>query len=100
MNELFPEVSMSDIAPSLSPLAWVGMQGIDLPITVAEYDYQIDLHRRPSRRAGQSASAASQGHPHVPAIPGAGFAGPVRVAIARLGAFFLRDINLWATCIG
>lgn len=46
MNEFLPDVSLTDIAPSLSPLAWVGMQGIDLPITVAESGYRRDLHAR------------------------------------------------------
>ena len=46
MNEPLPDVSLTDIAPSLSPLAWVGMQGIDPPITVAESGYQRDLHAR------------------------------------------------------
>lgn len=46
MNEILPDVSLTDIAPSLSPLAWVGMQGIDLPITVAESGYRRDLHAR------------------------------------------------------
>jgi len=30
----------------LRRFVWVGMQGIDLPITVAESDYQRDLHAR------------------------------------------------------
>lgn len=46
MNAALPDVSLYDIAPSLSPLAWVGMQGIDLPITIAESGYQRDLHAR------------------------------------------------------
>ena len=46
MNAALPDVSLTDIPPSLSPLAWVGMQGIDLPITVAELGYQKDLHAR------------------------------------------------------
>jgi len=46
MNAALPDVSLNDIAPVLSPLAWVGMQGIDLPITVAEPNYRRDLHAR------------------------------------------------------
>lgn len=46
MNAVLPDVSLTDVAPSLSPLAWVGMQGIDLPITIAEEDYRRDLHAR------------------------------------------------------
>lgn len=46
MNAALPDVSLTDIAPSLSPLAWVGMQGIDLPITVAEPHCRRELHAR------------------------------------------------------
>lgn len=46
MNAALPDVSLTDIAPRLSPLAWVGMQGIDLPITVAELGYRRELHAR------------------------------------------------------
>lgn len=46
MNAALPDVSLTDIAPSLSPLAWVGMQGIDLPFTMAEAGYRRDLHAR------------------------------------------------------
>jgi GTP cyclohydrolase I len=41
-----PDVSLTDPAPSLSPLQWVGMQGIDLPVTVAEPGYWRELHAR------------------------------------------------------
>ena len=30
MSSALPDVSVTDLAPSLSPLQWVGMQGIDL----------------------------------------------------------------------
>lgn len=46
MNAALPDVSLTDIAPSLSPLAWVGMQSIDLPITVAEPGCRRELHAR------------------------------------------------------
>lgn len=46
MNAALPDVSLTDIAPRLSPLAWVGMQGIDLPVTVAEPCYRRELHAR------------------------------------------------------
>jgi len=46
MNATLPDVSLADSAPNLSPLAWVGMQGIDLPITVVEPDYHRELHAR------------------------------------------------------
>ena len=44
MNAALPDVSLNDTAPRQSPLAWVGMQGIDLPVTVAESGYRRDLH--------------------------------------------------------
>lgn len=46
MNAALPDVSITDASPSLSPLAWVGMQGIDLPVTVAESGYRRELHAR------------------------------------------------------
>lgn len=46
MNAALPDVSLTDTVPSLSPLAWVGMQGIDLLVTVAESGYRRDLHAR------------------------------------------------------
>ncbi len=46
MNAVLPDVSVTDSAPALHPLEWVGMQGIDLPVTVAEGGYQRQLHAR------------------------------------------------------
>lgn len=46
MNAALPDVSLTDLAPSLSPLNWVGMRGIDLPVTVAEPGYHRELHAR------------------------------------------------------
>lgn len=46
MNAVLPDVSLTDRSPSLSSLAWVGMQGIDLPVTIAEADYRRELHAR------------------------------------------------------
>lgn len=46
MSALLPDVSLTDTAPSLSPLAWVGMQGIDLPVAVAEPGCRRDVHAR------------------------------------------------------
>ncbi|MFT2110122.1 GTP cyclohydrolase FolE2 [Marinomonas sp. 2405UD68-3] len=46
MNNLLPDVSISDMASNESPLEWVGMQGIDLPITIADAEYQKELHAR------------------------------------------------------
>lgn len=51
MNAALPDVSLTDIAPRLSPLAWVGMQGIDLPVTVAESGYRRELHARADEQA-------------------------------------------------
>ena len=44
MNAELPDVSLSDAAPMPSPLAWVGMQGIDLPVLVEEQGYTRELH--------------------------------------------------------
>jgi len=46
MNEVLPDVSISDLAAHQRPLEWVGMQGIDLPIVIAEKQYQKELHAR------------------------------------------------------
>lgn len=46
MNTALPDVSLTEPSPTLSPLQWVGMQGIDLPITVAEPGCQRTLHAR------------------------------------------------------
>jgi len=46
MNAVLPDVSLTDSSPSLRPLAWVGMQGIDLPVTLVEGDYRRELHAR------------------------------------------------------
>lgn len=46
MNAVLPDVSRTDKAPRLSPLDWVGMQGIDLPVTIAEPGYRRELHAR------------------------------------------------------
>lgn len=44
MNAILPDVSQTETAPELRPLEWVGMQGIDLPVTVVEPGYQRDVH--------------------------------------------------------
>ncbi|WP_257205280.1 GTP cyclohydrolase, FolE2/MptA family, partial [Pseudomonas monteilii] len=46
MSSALPDVSVTDLAPSLSPLQWVGMQGIDLPVRIQEATYQRELHAR------------------------------------------------------
>lgn len=46
MNAVLPDVSLTETSPTLSPLQWVGMQGIDLPITVVEPGYRRTLHAR------------------------------------------------------
>ncbi|MEP3245963.1 MAG: GTP cyclohydrolase FolE2 [Sneathiella sp.] len=46
MNTPLPDVSHSERAPVLSPLEWVGMQNIDLPVKVVEPNYERELHAR------------------------------------------------------
>jgi len=46
MNAVLPDVSLSELAEALSPLQWVGMQGIDLPVLIAEGDYRRELHAK------------------------------------------------------
>lgn len=46
MNAILPDVSRTESAPHLRPLEWVGMQGIDLFVSVAEPGYQRDLPAR------------------------------------------------------
>lgn len=38
------DVSVTETAPKLRPLEWVGMQGIDLPVSVTEPGYERDVH--------------------------------------------------------
>lgn len=46
MNAPLPDISMTDLPTRPSPLSWVGMQGIDLPVTMAETDGWHDAHAR------------------------------------------------------
>lgn len=46
MNAALPDVSLTEASPNLSPLEWVGMQRIDLPIALAEPGYRRVLHAR------------------------------------------------------
>ena len=46
MNVALPDVSVNEDAPHLSPLEWVGMQGIDFPIMLAEADGEREVHAR------------------------------------------------------
>lgn len=46
MNAILPDVSLTETAPKLSPLEWVGMEGIVLPITVIEHGDKRDLHAK------------------------------------------------------
>ncbi|MEM8837023.1 MAG: GTP cyclohydrolase FolE2 [Pseudomonadota bacterium] len=46
MNAILPDVSLTETAPKLSPLEWVGMKGIDLPVLVSETEYPHALHAR------------------------------------------------------
>ncbi len=43
---VLPDVSRTDAAPRPGPLAWVGMQGIDLPVRLAEAGCPHVLHAR------------------------------------------------------
>ena len=44
MTAILPDVSLTERSRSLSPLEWVGMQGIDLPVLIEEGDYRRELH--------------------------------------------------------
>ncbi|WP_396331940.1 GTP cyclohydrolase FolE2 [Burkholderia anthina] len=46
MNAPLPDISVTDAAPRHHPLDWVGMQGIDLPVAVAEPGCRRDVHAR------------------------------------------------------
>ncbi|KLJ02305.1 GTP cyclohydrolase FolE2 [Luteimonas sp. FCS-9] len=46
MNLPLPDVSLTEAASGASPLEWVGMQGIDLPVLLAEPGYRRVLHAR------------------------------------------------------
>jgi GTP cyclohydrolase I len=44
MNETLPDVSISELVAHQHPIEWVGMEGIELPIVIAEGDYKKELH--------------------------------------------------------
>ena len=46
MNAALPDVSLTEVAPGPSPLEWVGMQSIDLPVLLVEPGYRRTLHAR------------------------------------------------------
>lgn len=46
MNAALPDISLTGLSPSQSPLDGVGMGGIDLPITLEEPGYRRELHAR------------------------------------------------------
>jgi len=46
MNAILPDVSLTELAEDLGTLQWVGMQGIDLPIVLAEGRYRRELHAK------------------------------------------------------
>ncbi|WP_339437411.1 GTP cyclohydrolase FolE2 [Pseudomonas sp. EL_65y_Pfl1_R32] len=46
MSAALPDVSVTDRAPLLAPLDWVGMQGVDLPIIIDEPGYHRELHAK------------------------------------------------------
>lgn len=43
-SDALPDISLSESAPRLSALTWVGMQGIDLPVTIDEPGWRSELH--------------------------------------------------------
>ncbi|WP_145186914.1 GTP cyclohydrolase FolE2 [Pseudomonas sp. URMO17WK12:I11] len=46
MSAALPDICVTDTAPTLGPLAWVGMQGIDLAVTLSEPGYHRELHAK------------------------------------------------------
>ncbi|REG84972.1 GTP cyclohydrolase FolE2 [Marinomonas pollencensis] len=46
MNTVLPDVSISDFSANERPLEWVGMQEIDLPVTITEAHYERQLHAK------------------------------------------------------
>ena len=46
MNAILPDVSRTETASRLSPLDWVGMKGIDVPVTIKELEFKKDVHAR------------------------------------------------------
>lgn len=44
MTVVLPDPALNDSTDGLTPLSWVGMEGIDLPITVVEPGYTRQLH--------------------------------------------------------
>ncbi|MDV2116965.1 GTP cyclohydrolase FolE2 [Alcaligenes faecalis] len=46
MTVVLPDPALNDPTHGLTPLSWVGMEGIDLPITVLEPGYRRQLHAR------------------------------------------------------
>lgn len=46
MNAVLPDVSRTEVSSRLLPLDWVGMQGIDLPVTLDEPGERRTVHAR------------------------------------------------------
>lgn len=46
LNTVLPDVSLSESPASVLPLPWVGMQGIDLPVTLQEDGSRYQAHAR------------------------------------------------------
>ncbi|MDA1298522.1 MAG: GTP cyclohydrolase FolE2 [Proteobacteria bacterium] len=44
MNAILPDVSVMETSEIMSPLAWVGMENIDLPVQIAEADCLEKVH--------------------------------------------------------
>ncbi|CAK7075325.1 MAG: GTP cyclohydrolase FolE2 [Kerstersia gyiorum] len=99
MNAALPDVSLTDIAPSLSPLAWVGMQGIYLPITVAEPGCRRELHARADEQAfaalnGQNLMFVEDAARRIEAAL-SGYASP-SVHVRHLESLHPHDAVVWA----
>lgn len=46
MPQRLPDIASVDLAVNPSPLEWVGMKGIDLPVVIEERDYRREHHAR------------------------------------------------------
>lgn len=46
MNAALPDISLTEHTPDQTYLDWVGMQGIDLPVTICEPDYRRELQAK------------------------------------------------------
>ncbi|KEZ74157.1 GTP cyclohydrolase, partial [Pseudomonas syringae pv. syringae FF5] len=44
MNKPLPDVALTEISPALVSLDWVGMQGVEVPIRLAEASIRHPVH--------------------------------------------------------